>query len=221
VLPSGEVIAVNGGDKDENLMPGTTSGVRQAEMFDGDKWIPLASAARDRALHNTAVLLGDGSVLVGGHVPITAFGGAGNANYFPGDVFASNFRDPSFEVFKPPYLFRGERPRLERVQAGIELGETFAIKTADASKITSVVLSRLPSVTHLADVDQRTIELEFTTHGPKVVRASMPDNPAVALPGHYYLFLMSDNGQGPTPSRAAIVQIGERNMKEAPLPYGI
>jgi hypothetical protein len=221
VLPSGEVIALNGGDREDNILMGITSGVRQAEMFDGERWAPLASSGRDRVYHHNAILLGDGSILVGGHAPLgfTPLILAPD-NYTQG-AFASTLRDPSFEVFKPPYLFRGERPRLERVQAGIELGETFTIKTADASKITSVVLSRLPSVTHLADVDQRTIELEFTAHGTKVVRASMPDNPAVALSGHYYLFLMSDNGQGPTPSRAAIVQIGERNMKEAPLPYGI
>lgn len=62
------------------------------------------------------------------------------------------------------------------------------------------------------------IELEFKRSGPSKIRATVPGDPAVALPGYYYLFLMSDNGHGPTPSRAAIVQIGERNLDEAPLP---
>lgn len=220
VLPSGEVIAVNGADREDGMIPGSAAAVRQAEMFDGEKWLPLAAAARDRGYHNTAVLLGDGSILVGGNAPITALGGPGNNNYFPGGAFTSNFRDPSFEVFKPPYLFRGSRPRLEGVQSGISLGETFKITTPDASKVTSVVLSRLPAVTHLADADQRTIELEFTRNGSSKIRATVPGDPAVALPGYYYLFLMSDNGHGPTPSRAAIVQIGERNLDEAPLPFG-
>jgi hypothetical protein len=219
VLPSGEVIAVNGGDKDDGFMPHTTSGVRQAEMFDGERWVPLASAARDRGYHNTAVLLGDGSILVGGHAPLT--GGPGNANYFPGLGLASNFRDPSFEVFKPPYLFRGSRPRLVQVQSGVGLGETFKITTPDAAKITSVVLSRLPAVTHLADADQRTVKLQFSQSSSGTIQAVVPEDAAVALPGHYYLFLMSDNGQGPTPSRAAIVQIGGEDKSQARLPFGI
>lgn len=220
VLPSGEVIALSGGDRDDNIFPGTTGAVRQAEMFDGHTWVPLASAGRDRLYHSSAILLGDGSILVGGHAPVyfTPFG-------FPhsdslGGVFSSNFRDPSFEIFKPPYLFRGPRPRLTQVQSGIAHGETFKITTPDATKVTSVVLSRLPSVTHLADVDQRTIELEFTKTGNGTLEATIPDNRAVSLSGHYYLFLMADNGQGPTPSRAAIVQVGQTNNSQARLPFG-
>jgi len=221
VLPSSEVIALSGADRDDGMMPGMTSAVRQAEMFDGERWIPLASAARERSYHSTAALLGDGSILVGGHAPITALGGPGNANYFPGGLFATNFRDPSFEIFKPPYLYRGLRPRLTQVQSGIAHSETFKITTPDAPRITSVVLSRLPAVTHLADADQRTIELEFIQKSNGTLEATLPENPAVAVPGHYYLFLMTDNGQGPTPSRAAIVRVGETDHAAAELPYGI
>lgn len=221
VLPSGEVIALNGGDREDNLLMGITSGVRQAEMYDGEKWVPLASSGRDRLYHHTAILLGDGSILAGGHAPLGFTPLVLAPDNYTHGAFASSLRDPSFEIFKPPYLFRGSRPRLERVQSGIARGETFGIKTPDASKITGVVLSRLPSVTHLADVDQRTIELEFTSHGSGLVKAKVPDNAAVALSGHYYLFLMSDNGQGPTPSRAAIVQVGESDKTQAQLPFGV
>ena len=220
VLPSGEVIAVNGGDRDDTLAPGTTSAVRQAEMFDGVRWVPLASATRERIYHSSAILLGDGSILVGGHAPLpTLLFGPGNNDTFD-DVFTSNFRDPSFEIFRPPYLFRGQRPRITAVRSGIALGDTFEIATPDAARVTSVVLSRLPAVTHISDSDQRTIELEFTPKSPGLIEARVPDDSAVALPGHYYLFLMSDNGQGPTPSRAAIVRIGETDYSDAPLPFG-
>lgn len=221
VLPSGEVIALNGGDREDNQLMGVTNAVREAEMFDGEKWTPLASSARDRVYHHTAILLGDGSVLVGGHAPL-GFSPLILApdNYTHG-VFAPTLRDPSFEIFKPPYLFRGARPRLVRVQAGIAQGETFRITTPDAERITSVVLSKLPSVTHLADVDQRTIELEFTKKSNGTIETTVPESGAVALPGHYYLFLMTDNGQGPTPSKAAIVQVGDTDHSAAELPYGI
>lgn len=221
VLPSGEVIALNGGDRDEVLFPGITRGVRQAEMFDGEKWVPLASAGRDRLYHSTAILLGDGSILVGGHSPIGFTPFLFTPDNYTQGAFGSTLKDPSFEIFKPPYLFRGERPRLTQVQSGITNGDNFKITTPDASKITSVVLSRLPSVTHLADVDQRTIELEFAQTSNGSLEAHVPSNRAVALPGHYYLFLMTDNGQGPTPSRAAVVQIGETDMRAADMPFGI
>lgn len=224
VLPSGEVIALNGGDRDDVVQPGTTGAVRQAEMYvddgQGGKWIPLSSGSRDRVYHNTAILLGDGSILSGGHAPLgfTAFLFRNENTH---GAFSSNFRDPSFEVFKPPYLFRGPRPRLTHVQAGVQLGDSFKIATPDASRIESVVLSRLPAVTHLADADQRTVELEFSTNGSGTIEASTPKDPAVLLPGHYYLFLMSDNGQGLTPSRAAIMKIGETDRSPAQQPFGI
>ena len=220
VLPSGEVLALNGGDRDDTAFMGITRAVREAEMFDGEKWISLASSGRDRVYHHTAALLADGSVLVGGHAPLGFTPAALAPDDYTRGAFASTLRDPSFEIFKPPYLFRGERPRLAQVQAGIRHGETFRITTPDASRITSVVLSRLPSVTHLADVDQRTIELEFTRTSSGTLQATVPDNPAVALPGHYYLFLMADNGQGPTPSHAAIVDIGETDHSRAEQPFG-
>jgi hypothetical protein len=220
VLPSGEVIALNGADRDDGMTPGMTGAVRQAEMFDGERWVPLASGTRERAYHSTAVLLGDGSILVGGHAPLpSTLLGPGNDNYF-GEAFTTNFRDPSFEIFQPPYLFRGPRPRLTKLQSGIALGERFKITTPDASRVSSVVLSRLPAVTHLADADQRTVELEFERTGSRTLVAAAPQDPAVLVPGHYYLFLMADNGKGPTPSRAAIVQVGSTDRTAAPLPFG-
>lgn len=221
VLPSGEVIAVNGGDREDNQAMGLTKAVRQAEMFDGRTWIPLADSGRDRVYHHTAVLLGDGSVLVGGHAPLGFSPLILSPDNYTHGVFASTLRDPSFEILKPPYLFRGARPRLVHVQAGVERGRSFRIATPDASKITSVVLSRLPSVTHLADVDQRTINLEFTRTAAGALEAIVPENPAIALDGHYYMFLIGDNGAGPTPSRAAIVQVGRTDVGAARLPFGI
>lgn len=220
VLPSGEVIALNGGDRDETAFGGLTNAVPQAEMFDGEKWVRLASSTRDRVYHHTAILLGDGSILVGGHAPIGFTPFLLRPDNYTNGTFASLLKDPSFEIFKPPYLFRGTRPRLSQVQSGIALGETFKITSPDAGKITSVVLSKLPSVTHLVDLDNRTIELDFTRTSEGTLEAAMPKNPAVALPGHYYLFLMTDNGQGPTPSRAAIVQVGETDHSAAPQPFG-
>lgn len=207
VLPSGEVIALSGADRDEVVDPGSAIAVRHAEMFDPrtGEWTRLAAAARDRTIHNTAVLLRDGSILVGGHAPAPAHYGT-HAN--GGPPFASNFKDPSFEIFRPPYLFRGTRPTIESVSTRtLSANGTFTITTPDARDPSlRVVLSRLPATTHINDSDQRTVELRAVAFDDDGVRSFVPRD-AVLPPGHYYLFILKDNGSGPTPSVAEIVQV--------------
>ncbi|MEX2458488.1 MAG: kelch repeat-containing protein, partial [Actinomycetota bacterium] len=77
VLPDGKVAAFSGANADEVLFPGPQLPVRQAELYDPQtgEWTPLATAERDRTYHNTAILLPDARVLIGGHSPIPpAFG---------------------------------------------------------------------------------------------------------------------------------------------------
>ncbi|HLF69490.1 MAG TPA: galactose oxidase-like domain-containing protein, partial [Actinomycetota bacterium] len=212
VLPSGEVLALSGADKDEVIDPGSEFPVRQAEMYNPTTkhWSRLASGSRDRTYHNSAVLLADGSVLVGGHSPIVSQYGNTHANYF-GPPFANNFKDPSFEILKPPYLFRGPRPTITAAPSNIGLGDDFEITTPDAGSITSVVLSRLPAVTHITDADQRTVELKIISQGSGTVKVKAPASAAVLPNGPYYLFLIRNNPAGidhpagPTPSIAAVV----------------
>lgn len=212
VLPSGEVLALSGADKDEVIDPGSEFPVRQAEMYNPatDEWTRLTSGGRDRTYHNSAVLLADGSVLVGGHSPIVSQYGSTHANYF-GPPFANNFKDPSFEILKPPYLFRGPRPTITSAPATIGLGTSYSITTPDAGSITSVVLSRLPAVTHITDADQRTVELKITSQVSGTVTVQSPSSASVLPNGPYYLFLVRNNAAGidhpggPTPSIALVV----------------
>lgn len=206
LLPDGTVLALSGGDKDEVIAPGTEEAVRQAELFDGTNWIPLSSAARDRTYHNSAVLLADGRVLVGGHSPINAL--YGDKGQPPTAGLANNLKDPSFEIFSPPYLFRGERPSIKSVPASVSWSANFAVETDQAENIQKVVLVRLPSTTHVTDADMRSVELEFSATSSAALTAKAPPNGKVAPPGFYYLFLLQDNGQGPTPSVAKVVRIG-------------
>ncbi|HVL91635.1 MAG TPA: galactose oxidase-like domain-containing protein [Actinomycetota bacterium] len=207
-LPTGEVVALGGADKDEVVDPGSGLPVRHAELFDPATrtWRKLARAARDRTLHHTAVLLRDGSILTGGHSPVPAHYGAHTTNV-PG--LSNNFKDPSFEIFRPPYLFRGERPRITGLSpAAAANGATLRIDTPDAHNATlQVVLSRLPATTHVIDNDQRTVLLGHVIEGDGSVRVTVPDA-AVVPPGHYYVFVLKDNGSGPTPSVAEIVRVG-------------
>lgn len=206
LLPDGQVLAANGSDRDALLVPGTEIAVRAPELYDPGtgRWTTVADQARDRTYHSSALLLPDARVLVGGHAP----GPTGwTYPHDAGKPFANNEKDPSFEVWSPPYLFRGPRPVIRSVQAGVAWGETFSIGTPDAGGIESVQLMRLPSVQHTIDPDQRAIMLAFTRDGDALGVAA-PPNGTVAPPGDYYLFINRRTSKGPVPSVARIVHLG-------------
>jgi hypothetical protein len=216
-LPNGQVVAVNGADKDEVVMPGTEDAVRTTELWTGTQWLKLADSGRERTYHNSALLLPDGSVLVGGHAPINRYYGPNGATNdetaaLTGEnLVSNNFKDPSFERLFPPYLWGdgGDRPKLLSAQKHATWGELlkFQEDPANTDPIHSVVLTRLPSVTHITDADARTIELGAPTTGTGQSRfIQIPDNKDVVPPGFYYLFAMSENG---VPSEAVVIQVSD------------
>lgn len=222
LLPDGGVLALSGANSDEVLEPGYEFPVRQAELYDGKKWIPLSSGGRDRTYHNTAVLLPDGSVLVGGHSPINSgYGPKGDNTTHDAVGTANNLKDPSFEIFRPPYLFRGPRPSITRVDRGLTWNQSFFVDTPQASRIQRVVLVRLPSTTHVTDADMREIELPFKSASESRLSVQSPPNANVAPPGFYYVFVLTGNGQGLTPSKARIVRVASQPLSDAaPAPMG-
>ncbi|HEX2239970.1 MAG TPA: galactose oxidase early set domain-containing protein, partial [Actinomycetota bacterium] len=222
LLPDGNVVALSGANRDEVLIPGSETPVTQAELFDGESWKPLESGARVRTYHNTAMLLPDGSILVGGHSPInTGYGGGGDNSAQP-ITGTNNLKDPSFEIFRPPYLFRGPRPRITRVDSGIAWKRDFKISSPDAGRVEKVVLMRLPTVTHITDADQRSIELDFRSTKPGSLSVEAPPSGNVAPPGYYYLFILTNAGEGLTPSNARIVRVGPRpDSRPALAPMGM
>lgn len=187
LLPTGEVMAFSGAHVDEVATPSLGNPLRQAELFDPETktWKPMAAGTKGRTYHNTAVLLPDGRVLVGGHAPIST-------------MYLSNIRidganpnpnrDPSFEIYEPPYLFSGDRPEVTGVDPAIEYGETIEIATPQAADIESVVLMRNTAITHLVDGDQRSVKLPVVGRTDSSVLVTAPPRPAVAPPGPYLLF---------------------------------
>jgi Domain of unknown function (DUF1929) len=202
LLPTGEVIAFSGADRDEVAAPGLEFPIKQAELWDprtGD-WRPLAEGHRPRTYHNSAALLPDGRVLIGGHAPITTL-------YLrhislPGG-FAPNERDPSFELYSPPYLFRGPRPQIVSAPARPAYGATMdVVVDGPATGIESVVLVRNPSQTHVTDADQRSVELRVLARSGSRLTVATPPNGNVAPPGPYMLFVNRRTDRGPVPSVA-------------------
>ena len=219
LLPDGKVLAVGGDDKDDALVPGLGVAVRIPELYDPatGTWTDMAPQARDRGYHNTALLLPDMRVLVGGNAPIPA--GYGGEHHDLGRPFANNDDDPSFEIWSPPYLFRGPRPVISHVQRGLAYGESFDIATPDAGLIDSVVLLRTPSPEHASDSDQRALKLDFTENGPDRLIVSAPPSGTAAPPGSYYLVVNKKSLQGPIPSVARMVEVGRRDRAEALQPF--
>ena len=222
VMPNDAVALFNGGTRDEVVNPGTESPVHMAEMYApwDNQFHNLSSDSRDRTYHNSAVLLPDGSVLVGGHAPIAL------AYTFSNNILhnlvgtANNFRDPSFEIYKPPYFFKGSRPTITSAPSGVLYGSTFDVATPDASNISSVRLIRLPALTHIVDGNMRSVELPFTKSGDHI-SVTTPTNPSVVPPGDYYLFINTGTGADTVPSTAAIVNVGTaNNATPAAKPFG-
>lgn len=211
LLPTGEVMVFSGADRDEVQVPGTGMPILQTERFDpvARSWSPMAEQGHPRTYHNTALLLPDGRVLVGGHAPInTAYAWSVTLPGFsPNDG-----RDPSFEIYSPPYVF-GARPAItSRDLKVLRPGQEFTVTTHEASTVSSVVLVRRTDLTHLIDADQRSVVLPITGRNPgKELRVRMPAQAAVVPPGEYMLFIVAPGPNGPAPSESIPVQVpGDR-----------
>jgi len=73
LMPDDSVMVFSGGDRDGVAAPGVEFPRKTAERFDPvtKKWTQMAVANKPRTYHNTALLMQDGRVLVGGHAPIS------------------------------------------------------------------------------------------------------------------------------------------------------
>jgi len=190
LLPDGSVAAFNGADRDEVDVPGVECAIQQAERFDPatETWTAMATSSRPRTYHNTAVLLPDGTVLVGGHAPIpTAYL---NDTTIPGGFAPHDGRDPSFEIYSPPYAFAADRPVINTAGPVVAtLGNPLTVETPDAGNIESAVLIRNAALTHLVDGDQRSVALSIEFQSAGQVKLTLPASHGVLPAGPYLLFV--------------------------------
>jgi galactose oxidase len=186
ILPTGQVLVTGG--TSGTAFSDESRAVRAAEMWNPatGSWTTLASNAVSRVYHATSVLLKDGRVL---H---TGSGHAGGAI----DHYDA-------EIFSPPYLFQGTRPKISSAPSTVGYGQAFFVGTTDPAVVARVTWIRLGSVTHAFDMNQRFNELSFTrTTGGLTVSAPASRN--LAPPGHYMLFILNQKG---VPSTARVVRI--------------
>ncbi len=217
LLPTGDVMAFSGADRDEVVTPGTEIAIRRAEIFDhvSQTWKPMATAHRQRTYHNTAVLLQDGRVLVGGHATISTLYAS---NKSLGPPFAPNGRDATFEIYSPPYMFWGGRPKIAKAPAKVGYGGTMNLQVGgNARDIASVVLVRNLAVTHLVDASQRNVELPVIARNGNRLTVATPPDGNVATPGPYMLFVNRQTAKGLVPSVAKQVFVAGKAPANQPV----
>lgn len=206
ILANGHVLVTGGhtGDKLEN-----SAAVYPAEIWNPSTgtWTPVASMKVPRMYHSTAILLPDARVLSAG-------GGRCNP-VDPCDDY------PNGEIYSPPYLFNADgsaavRPSIADAPGSVGYGQSFSVKTPDASAIGKVTLVRLSSVTHGFNMNQRFNDLAFSP-ASGAVTVTAPSRPELAPPGHYLLFILNSRGV-PSVSRVIELQGGTAETRVATTP---
>lgn len=174
-----------------------------------ETWEVLPDQEIDRRNHAVALLLPDGSVWSGG--------GAGPEPYMqdPPPPPASQAQPDawhSFEIYKPKYMFQGQRPEISDVggvwavgavpQRTINVNHYNGVSPYGQTQpaITRAALIRYGVTTHHDDQHQRYIELPLV--GPPVylpdntqdVTVVVPPSELVAPKGYYMLVVIDENG---------------------------
>ena len=208
LLPDGSVLAVGGGMWDNVYAHGQRSPeVLVAERFDPEtgEWSDMAAMQVGRTYHSTALLLPDGRVLAGGHVPLPVPWRDVRDNM----PYQSQIAETRFEIYEPPYLHWGvARPVIESAPAAVGFGESFTVATPDAERVADAILVKPGSTTHAWDSSQRAVVLPVETRGDGELTFVAPPDGDVATPGPWMLFLRVQAEQGLVPSVASFVTVG-------------
>lgn len=201
LMPDGNVLLMNGWDEDGNL-----SGDRKRpQIFDPrtrifQTFAPWTDDPFERGYHSFAILLKDGTVLVGG----------GTAPLVNGQAVSSiGCERTDVRIYRPSYLTKGPRPAFTAAEpidlalgGGVEKG--FDYQGPALAPVGGAVLMALGSTTHSFDQNQRYVPLAHRVADGKVF-VTAPTDSTIAPPGDYLLFLVSNEG---TPSVGKHVRLG-------------
>jgi Domain of unknown function (DUF1929)/Kelch motif len=192
ILPD-DTVLVSGGSQDYRGRG--DSDILQARIYhpDGDSFTRVADPLVGRNYHSGSILLPDGRVMFFGSDSLYG----DKANTKPGKF------EQRIEIYTPPYLYRGSRPSLSGGPRTIARGATGTFTSDHAASIKKVRLIRPSASTHVTDVDQRSVALDFTTSGNRIT-VTVPKNRNLVTSGWYMLFVDDDQG---TPSTAQWVKV--------------
>jgi plastocyanin len=178
LLPDGHVLVLGGYETPPDGGP--------VEIFDPED--PASgfqlgpNMKHPRGYHSAAILLPDGSVVMGGDPN----GGA----------------TPN-ERYRPSYFFK-PRPAIAGAPATIHYGAAFSVDTPTPGAIVEVVLMSAGAMTHGFNHNQRYVGCAITGTTATAINVTAPPDGTIAPPGHYLLFLVNNDR---APSMGVWVQL--------------
>jgi hypothetical protein len=185
LLPDRTVLVCNGSGMPED----TSTSMLPAEIYNpaANTWTVVERQSVPRVYHSVALLLPDGRVLTAG----------GNPQRGSDEL--------RLEIYSPSYMTR-RRPVIQSAPTSLSYGSTITVQTSQSGNIKWVSLIRPSATTHSCDTEQRLVDLPILSkQGNSALTASVTNNPNLAPPGWYMLFVTDSSG---TPSTATWIHLG-------------
>src|SRR6266851_3795186 len=167
LLPDGRVLILGGVEMPPDGGP--------VEIFDPED--PMSgfllgpNMKYPRGYHSAAILLPDGSVIMGGD--------------------PSGGSTPN-ERYRPSYFFK-PRPTITSSPAILAHGAALSVQTPSPAAIAEVVLMSAGAVTHGLNHNQRYVGCTIAARTANAVNATVPPDGTIAPPGYYLLFLVDQD----------------------------
>jgi hypothetical protein len=193
ITPDNKVI-ITGGSRDYRARH--ASDIFECHAYDPatNKLTRLADPTVGRDYHSEALLLPDGRIVTLGGNPLY-----GNS----ADTITGTF-EKRIEIYSPPYLYHGKRPAISGGPRELARGALEQFRTPDAHVIQTASLIRPSAVTHITNLEQRSIALDMI-RGNGAISVRIPKRRGLVPPGWYMLFLTNRQA---TPSVARWVHVG-------------
>lgn len=183
LLPTDQVL-VTGGSRYYRGMHGSDNRDTRVYNVATNSFSPAANSITGRDYHSGGLLLPNGSVLTLGGNPL--FGDKA-------DTTPQTFNQ-EIDVYSPPYMFRGHRPRITAAPRIMNLGRSYVIKVPQPSSVRYLRLMRPDNPTHVTDVNARSIAVGFTQIGHGQLKITLPSNANLVPPSYYMLFAVNQRG---------------------------
>jgi len=193
LLPDDQVL-VTGGSRYYRGMHGSDNRDTRIYHVATSSFSRAASSITGRDYHSGGLLLPDGSVLTLGGNPLY-----GNKQDTEGQTF-----NHEIDIYFPPYLFQGARPRITAAPGVMRLPHSYLIRVPNAARVRYLRLLRPDNPTHVTDVNERSIAVSFTRVSADELRVTLPSSPNLVPPSYYMLFAVSHRG---VPSSARWVRV--------------
>jgi hypothetical protein len=194
VLLANDGVLVTGGSRYYRGMHGSDN--RDTRIYDTatNSFSWAADSITGRDYHSGGILLPNGSVLTLG----------GNSLYGNKQDTEPQTFNTEIDVYFPPYMFQGTRPRIAAAPRVMERQHSYLIKVSQAGGIKDLRLMRPDNPTHVTDVNERSIAVSFTQAGNGELKITLPSNSNLVPPSYYMLFAVNSKG---IPSTGYWVQV--------------